>query len=348
MPARRVPILLAVLAASLLPAASAWALGPGDFAVEIADGPSSMQPPADFDPTANCDPPLPQPGGATPPPPLSRCTASYAWSDSATVMSGAVRVVSTGATGTIALRCDWNLRNTVVTRIDFSNPTIPTSSIEGFSGSGGEACSWVIRLGGSSLIGTLTGTTALTQPTPTTGRFTGELSIVVVGGTGDYAAASGTGAMTQVQDFPLAPPASAGGLRSGGSVPIAALVRRSALLHAVATRADSSMRMTLQRGRPKARFLVPRGRITRATKWRVHLAAAPKTTCRVRARKGDARVGLGTLRDPRGTGTLVGTSFIGTKLRQKGTWTLAASCTKRVGGRTVVVPVRTAKLVLAS
>ena len=341
-------------AAGLVLAPMAMGIGPSDFAVNIPDGPTQMGPPAGFDPTKNCPPPLPSLGSTTPPTGVYTCPGTYQWSDSATPMTGTVTVVSTGQQGTIALRCDWNLTNTMTVAVDFSkNPLSPTSSVSGFSGTGGQACSWEIKVGASSLMGTLTGTATLDQPSPQMGRFTGNLSILVVGGTGDYANAAGSGSMVQSQEFPFPTPEAPtlpglptgggapgglppgipgglpGGLPPGVSIPGQASMER-ALMTAVATQAGSSMQIRLRTGKPKATFLVPSGTITSTTKWKTHMSAAPKSRCAMTATKAGKTVKLGT-RSSGSTGTIVGSSYAPAVLAKAGgtgNWRLRASCTK--------------------
>ncbi len=345
-PRRRTAAAVAI-ATGLAVAPSAIAIGPADFAVNIPDGPTQMGPPTTFDPTKNCTPALPTTSSTTPPSGVYSCTGTYQWSSSATPMSGTVTVLSTGAQGTIALRCDWNLTQTIVVAVDFTKGvTSPTTNVTNFSGTGGQACSWEIKVGSSTLIGTLTGTALLSQPNPSTGRFTGTLSIVVVGGTGEYKDAVGTGTMVQQQDFPFptptAPPVSlpgagAGGLPSGVTLPPGITLPpgvsypgERAREHAVQTQAGSRMNMRIKAGKPTGRFLVPKGKVTAATQWKAHIAATPSSRCTMTAVKGSKTVALGTKRAGR-TGSIVGSGFTPAKLVRAGgtgTWSLRASCTK--------------------
>ena len=346
---RYAPVILTT-AAGLMLAPVAMGIGPSDFAVNIPDGPTQMGPPASFDPTKNCTPPLPSITSTTPPTGVYTCPGTYQWSDSATPMTGTVTVVSTGQQGTIALRCDWNLTNTMTVAVDFSkNPLSPTSSVSGFSGTGGQACSWEIKVGTSSLMGTLTGTAALDQPSANTGRFTGNLSILIVGGTGEYANAAGTGSMVQSQEFPFPTPTAPslpnlptgggapggipggipGGLPPGLPIPGQSSMER-ALMTAVANQAGSSMQIRLRTGKPKAAFLVPKGTITSTTKWKTHMSAAPKSRCTMTASKAGKTVKLGK-GSSGSTGTIVGSSYAPAVLAKAGgtgNWRLRASCTK--------------------
>lgn len=356
MKASRITIVGAV-AAGLALAPSALAIGPSDFVVNIPDGPTQMGPPAGFNPTQNCDRPLPTAGGGAPPSGTYTCPGSYSWSSSATPMTGTVQVVSTGQTGTIALKCDWNLTNTMTVAITFPPGSItPTTGVSGFSGTGGQACSWEIKVGSSTLIGTLVGTTLLEQVNPTTGRFTGNLNINVVGGTGEYANAVGPGTFVQVQEFPFptptAPPLPSGGLPSGGlpsgglppGVNIPGLMRAMER-GAVEAQAGSSMKMTLKTGKATGRFIVPSGKVTKTTKWKVHLAASPKSKCTITATKGKKTVTLARNRSTGTTGSIVGSGYAPVRLAAAGgtgTWNLKAACTK---GATKFNPTR--KLVLS-
>ena len=306
-------LVIGLLAVGMATAPAAVALGPADFAVNIPAGPSVGGPPAGTDPTANCTPPV---GTAL----VSECPSSYSWSASASPMNGTVSRISDGATGTITGACDWNMVNTMGIRVTFPSlpPTsAPTSEVTSFGGNGGQACSWAIRIGADTLVGTMSGTSTLTQPNPTTGRFTGNLDIIVVGGAGAYAQANGSGSMVQEQEFPLQQPSA-----PTGSSPFE---------RAFGARANqaggSTMDMRLRNGSPKATFLIPSGAITRATNWKVHLAVPPKSSCTVGAKLGTTKVNLGRLQDKKGTGTLVGSKRIGLQLRKTGNWKLTASCT---------------------
>lgn len=308
-------LVIGLLAVGMATAPAAVALGPADFAVDIPAGPSVGGPPAGTDPTANCTPPV---GTAL----VSDCPNSYSWSASASSMNGTVTRISDAATGTIAGVCDWNMVNTLGIRVTFPSfppsPTSqPTSEVTSFGGTGGQACSWAIRIGEDTLIGTMSGTSTLTQPNPTTGRFTGNLNILIVGGAGAYAQANGTGAMVQEQEFPLQQP----------SVPTGSSPFERAFGARANQAGGSTMDMRLRKGSPKATFLIPSGAITRATNWKVHLAVAPKATCTVGAKLGTTKVNLGRLRDKKGTGALVGSKRIGLQLRKTGNWKLTASCT---------------------
>lgn len=347
MSARRKTVVAAAITAGLAVVPGAMAIGPSDFAVNIPDGPTQMGPPPTFDPTKNCTPPLPTVGGTTPPSGVYSCPGTYQWSNSATPMSGTVTVVSTGQQGTIALKCDWNLTQTMVVAVDFTKSmTSPTSSVSNFSGTGGQACSWEIKVGASTLVGTLSGTAELSQPNPTTGRFTGNLNIVVVGGTGEYKDAVGTGTMVQQQDFPFPTPSApsvslpgggSGGLPPGVSLPPGvtlppgvSLAKERPAAHAVANQSGSSMSMKIRTGKPTARFLVPKGKVTATTQWKAHMAATPSSKCTMTAVKGSKKVALGT-KSSGSTGSIVASGFAPAKLVKAGgtgTWSLRASCTK--------------------
>jgi hypothetical protein len=342
----KVAALIAV-SAGLAVAPAALALGPSDFAVNIPDGPTQMPPPSTFNPTANCTPPLPSPTSTTPPAPGPYVCGptSYAWSASATPLTGTVTVVSTGQTGTIALKCDYNLTNSMTVTVGLANPFSPTSQVSGFSGTGGQACSWEIKVDRSSLIGTLTGTTTLDQVNPTTGRFTGNLNIVIVGGTGEYANANGVGKMVQQQEFPFPTPA-APPISGPGGMPSMEKAVEKVLVGAVAHQAGSSMDMKLVTGKPRATFIIPRGKITKSTNWKVHIAAAPGVSCSVKATKGKTTKSLGALKKL-STGQLVGSQRVGTKLTPTGTWTLKPTCKK--SGKTLAPRfAKTAKLVISA
>lgn len=300
-------------------APSAMAIGPSDFAVNIPDGPTQMSPPS------------PGPYVCDLPP--------YAWSQSATPMSGTVTVISTGATGTITLLCDYNMEMRMKVSILLTSPTSPTTTVSDFTGTGGQARSWEIKVGASTLIGTLNGTTALSQVNAQTGRFTGNFNIVVTGGTGEYANANGVGLFTQVQDFPFPqppPPNVPTGIPSGipsglpnlPNIPgMARTAMEAGIGGAIAHQSTGSpMQMKLRTGKPRATFIVPKGTITTATQWKVHMATAPGVSCSVVATKGAAKKKLGTLRKVR-TGQLVGTSYA-PKVLGKGTWKLTPTCRK--------------------
>lgn len=322
------------ISAGLAIVPSAMAIGPSDFSVNIPNGPTQMSPPSTWQPTPTCTPALPT-GAITAPPspgPYLCDLPPYAWSQSALPMSGTVTVISTGATGTINLLCDYNMEMRMKVSILLTNPTSPTTTVSDFTGTGGQACSWEIKVGASALIGTLNGTTALSQVNAQTGRFTGNFNIVVTGGTGEYANANGVGLFTQMQDFPFPqppPPNVPTGMPSG--MPNIPGMARSAMEAAVGGAAahqstGSPMQMKLRTGKPRATFIVPKGTITTATQWKVHMATAPGVSCSVVAKKGTTTKKLGTLRKVK-TGQLVGRSYA-PKVLGKGTWKLTPTCTK--------------------
>lgn len=342
MSARRKTVVAAAVTAGLAVVPGAMAIGPSDFAVNIPDGPTQMSPPSTWQPTPTCTPALPT-GAITAPPspgPYLCDLPAYAWSQSATPMSGTVTVISTGATGTISLLCDYNMEMRMKVSILLTNPTSPTTTVSDFTGTGGQACSWEIKVGASTLIGTLNGTTALSQVNAQTGRFTGNFTIVVTGGTGEYANANGVGLFTQVQDFPFPqppPPNVPTGIPSGipsglpSGIPNIPGMSRTAMEAAIGgavahQSTGSPMQMKLRTGKPRATFIVPKGTITTATQWKVHMATAPGVSCSVVAKKGTTTKKLGTLKKVR-TGQLVGTSYA-PKVLGKGTWKLTPTCKK--------------------
>jgi hypothetical protein len=189
----------------------------------------------------------------------------------------------------------------------------------------------------STLVGTLTGTTALTQVDAATGRFTGNLNVIVVGGTGEWANANGAGQMVQQQDFPFptppAPPLPTGGLPNMPTMPALPTyglpmerAAQAALLRAIAHQAGNPMKTALVAGKPRARFIAPSGRITRSTDYKVHMAAAPGVSCSVKATKGKITKNFGALRAI-GTGQLVSRQRAGALLTT-GSWKLTPSCRK--------------------
>lgn len=334
----RIPA-LGVLGVSLVvvPLALGQALGPADFAVNIPTGPAVGGPPADFNPTANCTPPLPSassgPAGIPAAfPAVYQCSGTYLWSASGTEMNGSVTRISDGQQGTLTGKCDWNMTNDMqidVTFASLATMSSPTSTVSRFGGQGGQACAWNIAFGDGTLVGTMSGTSVLDQPNPTTGRFTGNLNIVIVGGTGIYALANGTGAMVQQQEFPLTqPPApSVGGVPSSG-VPGSPFARGARAMQA----GGSSMNMRLTKGKPKVTFLVPNGKITTATNYNLHLAAAPKSACKIVATRGKTKKTI-NLKDPGGKGDLLDSKTVGKRLGTTGTWKMKADCSVKVAGK---------------
>ena len=330
---KRIPALCMLgIGAIAAPMALGQALGPADFAVNIPTGPAVGGPPADFNPTSNCTPPLPSPssGPAGVPssfPAVYQCAGTYLWSASGTAMDGTVTRVSDGAAGTLTGKCDWNMTNDMqidVTFVSLAQMANPTSTVSRFGGSGGQACAWNIAFGNGTLVGTMSGTSTLDQPNPTTGRFTGNLNIIIVGGTGVYALANGSGSMVQSQEFPLEqPPAPAVGGNAGG-MPGAMQMQAG----------GSSMSMRLTKGRPKVTFLVPKGGITTATNYNLHLAAAPKATCKIVATKGTAKKTI-RLKDPKGKGDLLDTKTVGKRLGATGRWSMKADCSVKLAGKRV-------------
>lgn len=316
---------IAAVSAGLAIAPAAMALGPGDFTVDIPNGPTQMEAPSGFNPTQSCNPPLPSLTSTTLPGPGPYVCgpSTYAWSASATPLTGTVVVVATGKAGTIALKCDYNLTNSMTVTVGLANPLSPTTTVSGFSGTGGQACSWEIKVDTSTLVGTLTGTTALTQVDAATGRFTGNLNVIVVGGSGEWANANGAGQMVQQQDFPFPTPTAPPLPTYGLSMERAA---QAALLRAIAHQAGNPMKMALVAGKPRARFIAPSGRITRSTDYKVHMAAAPGVSCSVKATKGKVTKNFGALRAI-GTGQLVSRQRAGALLTT-GSWKLTPSCRK--------------------
>ena len=318
---KRTPALMAIavgLAAS--PVAFGQALGPADFAVNIPAGPAVGGPPADFNPTVNCTPPLPTAGGTTLPSPGPYvCPNTYLWSDSGAAMNGTVTRLSDGQQGTLTGKCDWNMTNTMEVSVTLAigagfPPTVtPSSTVTSFGGTGGQACAWEISFGADTIIGTMSGTSTLDQPNPTTGRFTGNLKIIIVGGTGIYALANGSGEMIQQQEFPLEQPAAP-------PVKVGMEGRRGE------AQTGSSMNMRLTKGKPKATFLVPGGAITKSTNYNVHLGAAPKSKCSIVATKGSKKVTF-TLKDKKGNGDLLDSKKAGSRLGATGKWKMTATCT---------------------
>lgn len=207
----RAPVLGAAVFAALVvgfpPAASAELPSRADFAVDVQGGPDGVAqaPQVAPDPSA-CT--IPQ--GQRPPFSVS-CAFPYAFRRSGQVLSGKVTWLSKAQQGTFQMTCDWDMsiNSSAVVDVDAAGKVSASPRI-GFSGSGTQPCSFTIAFGASSLTGTIAGKVSLglvggdTSPPATNGFFRGDFQVTVVGGTGDFQGANGSGSFTEEEQFDFA------------------------------------------------------------------------------------------------------------------------------------------------
>lgn len=284
------------------------------------------------------------------------CTSSFSHSLSGVAMSGTVTARAEGLSGSISTTCDMSMSQSMTMRI--ANGSV---SIVDMSGSGSQSCSWFMQFSeGSSMAGTISGTMQFGKASETTAYFRGQMTVVVVAGTGKFENQVGTGSFDEYNEFPIGGDAGGHGgppdhqtpppdgqhptacfdpsgnpiacpSGSGGSAPGAmASTRTLAAVLSTAER-DSKMRLALRKGKPLARIVAPRARLSSSSTAKLRVVSAPGSTCAALARSGARRVDLGQARDANRNGEVAFPGRIAERLGA-GAWQLEARCSYSLAG----------------
>jgi hypothetical protein len=294
-------------------------LGPSDFSVTAQwPGPVGS---ADFKPTcAQPTIPAPTPGSTTPPLVDIHCTASWTNQASGVTITGRASRLADGATGPFSAICDWTLSAHVAVTMSMNElRKVVGSAYDDFGATGTESCSWSMTFGSSAINGTISGNVTLGFVSGRTASFDGELNSQAVSGTGEYEKATGGGPFTQSQQITLPDPS---------------LFPTGPVRRITAAAAGQPMHLTLRAGgASRAVIVLPGAKILLSSSkpYRLHLAAAPGSSCTATARSGGRTVALGRASDANRDGTILFGKPLARTLG-RGAWALSATC--KVGSRT--------------
>ncbi len=254
------------------------------------------------------------------------CTSSFSHSLSGVAMSGTVTARAEGLSGSISTTCDMSMSQSMTMRI--ANGSV---SIVDMSGSGSQSCSWFMQFSeGSSMAGTISGTMQFGKASETTAYFRGQMTVVVVAGTGKFENQVGTGSFDEYNEFPIGGDAGGHGGPPDHAPGAVASTRTLAAVLSTAER-DSKMRLALRKGKPLARIVAPRARLASSSQAKLRVVSAPGSTCAALARSGARRVDLGQARDANRNGEVAFPGRIAERLGT-GAWQLEARCSYSLAG----------------
>lgn len=310
--------LAALVAAFLMgvPATSA-SINPDDFEVNVGDiGP-------DFKPQPEC---TQLDSGKM------RCTLDDGFSSAGKKATGTVRHAKSGLEGSIYMTCDMNMsfKMTVVVTPPSGpgeEPGPEDITYEEFSGNGQQTCSWHMEFndGESTMTGVMEGTMTMSLnegSSPATKHFKGEFSVTVVAATGLFENNVGSGSWTEESDSPVNEEPREPGKNKGSAASIASIVGASA--------EKSPMKIKLRNGKPIAKIVLPKRRISSKDAYILRVATMSGAKCRASARSRGKRVDLGSASVRRGNATFRGK--LSRKLG-KGKWNVSANCSYSYKGK---------------
>lgn len=309
--------LVALVAAFVIgvPAASA-SINPDDFEVDVGDiGP-------DFKPQPEC---TQLDSGKM------RCTLDDGFSSAGKKATGTVRHAKSGLEGSINMTCDMSMsfKMTVVVTPPSGpgeEPGPEDITYEEFSGNGQQTCSWHMEFndGESTMTGVMEGTMAMSLnegSSPATKHFKGEFKVTVVAATGQFENNVGSGSWTEESDSPVNEEPREPGKRESHSASIASIGSSAG---------DNPMKIKLRNGKPIAKIVLPKRRISSKDAYNLRVATMPGAKCRASARSRGKRVDLGSANVRKGSATFRGK--LSSKLG-KGKWKVSASCSYSYKGK---------------
>jgi hypothetical protein len=322
-------VILAVL--GLAGAAAAAPVDPRDFEVNLSGAPPLDQP---------------QPECTGQYPELS-CTVSFSTAVNGFQISGTVKERSTGRTGSIKTTCDFDLQ--FQGSLQISGSSVQSSH----HGSGGQRCSWFMDFGGgSTLTGTFVGQMKMDIENGS-GTMTGSLTVTVTAGTGDFEGKVGSGTFQQSEQIsqpvpqpPTDMPPGPGGQPPSGQLPPGCVPpsdpddplppecqppSQPFRVLASAT-AGSKLKLKLRTGKPTAVIAAPGKSIDKDVDSGLRVVSARGSTCGAVAQQGSRSVDLGRAADANRDGLVVIVPKLLPKLGS-GSWTLAATCSWKSGGK---------------
>lgn len=293
--------LLLVVGVIALLCGFAGEIDPYDFDINVTSGfPTPTAAP-------QCGPP--DAGGAT------LCRIEQRLNAAGRPLTGRASQRSTGRSGELNALCDMVVDVRALFRY---TPPFDVEVTE-LGGTATQSCSWRVSVGGGELVGTMSGGGTIGLAGPTSGSYSGRLTVVVAGGAGEFQGLVGGGTFEHAQEFPL---------RTRFTL---------SLLSGATAAQPSRMSLRLRKGPPRVLIAAPAGAVRATADTGLRVVSAPGSTCSASATAGERTVDLGRARDGNRDGLVVVAKRLRPKLRP-GTWRLSVRCSWRAGktGGTVV------------
>lgn len=250
--------------------------------------------------TPQCGPP--DVGGA------STCRIEQRLNTAGRPLTGRASQRSTGRSGELNALCDMLVDIRALFRY---TPPFDVEVTE-LGGTATQSCSWRVAVGGDELVGTMSGGGTIGLAGPTSGSYSGRLTVAVAGGTGELQGLVGGGTFDHAQEFPL---------RTRFTL---------SLLSGSAAAQPSRMTLRLRKGPPRVLIAAPTGTMPATADTGLRVVSVPGSTCSASATAGGRTVDLGRARDGNRDGLVVVAKRLRPKLRP-GTWRLSVSCSWKAG-----------------